>query len=518
MAFLLLPCGAALLALTLIFPKIGFLEWIAAFPALLFLFGKKSPEKRAFGRYYAYGFLFFYTFYLVVFHWFFALYPMDFAGVEKSTALFLVVFFWLGLSLLQAVVAAFVFPLFHLLSTTRLVRRVPLLTPAVFAALYAVFEWLQTLTFAGVPWGRLSLGQSACGVLLNGAAIAGSYLITFSVLCVGGYVAFAVLHLDRVKIAAVCALSIFRLNVALGGIGYAAAQPKGKESVKVAAVQGNLGSSRKWESDSRAKSLEIYERYTAEAAARGAAVVVFPETFIPEIFSAETPLGKYIVRLAVTYCVTVVCGAFEDTGEAQANAVFAVFPDGTVSETVYRKRHLVPFGEYVPLRGLVETLIPPLADVGMLDDDLVAGESSAVIETPAGKMGTLICFDSIYESLTRDSARDGAEFFVLPTNDSWFLDSAAATMHLSQARLRAVESGRPIVRAADTGISAVIAADGSVSSVVPALTEGMSMGEITPTTARTPYTVCGNWLIAFFLIFLLSLPAHTLLCRRRERD
>jgi apolipoprotein N-acyltransferase len=212
------------------------------------------------------------------------------------------------------------------------------------------------------------------------------------------------------------------------------------------------------------------------------------------------------------------CGAF-DTAEdgASANAVFLAFPDGTLSETVYYKRHLVPFGEYVPMRDLVEVLVPPLADIGMLSDDLAAGKDSAIFDTPLGGIGTLVCFDSIYEALTLSSVRDGAEFLVLPTNDSWFLDSAAAYMHHAQARLRAIEGGRYIVRAADTGISSVIAPDGSVDAELPPLVEGVSISTVHPTSSRTLYSYIGNLFVYLLLAALTVLFFHRVWIKYKEK-
>ena len=159
-----------------------------------------------------------------------------------------------------------------------------------------------------------------------------------------------------------------------------------------------------------------------------------------------------------------------------ADAATVVYPDGSMDEVVYAKRHLVPFGEYVPWRPLIEVLIPPLTEINMLSSDFAPGEGTALVSTPFGKVGGLICFDSIYECLTLDSVRDGAELLVLPTNDSWFTDSAAVYMHSAQARLRAIESGRWIVRSADTGISSVIDPRGRSHEELAPLVEGMAPG------------------------------------------
>ncbi len=505
---LLLPLGGVLTALTLIFPRIGFLEWFALIPSLLFLFGHLERKEAPLRRYYALGLLFFFSFFFTVFHWFLRLYPMEFAGVTKGEAVVLVLICWIGLSLLQTVIAAFSFPLFAFLWRSEPVRRVRMLTPFLFAAVYTVFEWGQTLGWFGVPWARLPLGQANCGVLWNSAALFGSYFLTFALVAVNGLAAYAILHLDRVRAAAIACAAVFLINLAAGAVGYLTAGNEESNSITVAAVQGNVGSSVKW-GDGVEKSFEIYEKYTALAVEQGAELILFPETFIPHYITETSALGHYVSGLAERYDVTILCGAFHQNDEGLVeNAVFAFFPDGSISDTVYAKRRLVPFGEYVPMREVVEFLVPPLADIGMLTSDLAQGEGSQLISTEQGEIGALICFDSIYEELTLDSVRDGATLLCLPTNDSWFMDSAAVFMHLRQAQLRAIESGRYIVRSADTGVSAIISPDGKTAAEVEPLVEGMSLSTVRAIDTRTLYSYIGNLFVYLLLGALAVLTSQ----------
>ena len=110
----------------------------------------------------------------------------------------------------------------------------------------------------------------------------------------------------------------------------------------------------------------------------------------------------------------------------------------------------------VPLQKFIETVIPPPANLVMTRDPVLPGTNSAVHITPYGKIGSLICFDSIYENLSADSVRDGAEIIAISTNDSWFDGTVALRQHVAQAVLRAIETDRYILRSANTGISCVI--------------------------------------------------------------
>lgn len=514
---LLLPASGALMALCLIFPAIGFLQWFLMIPALLYLFGhieKSAPRKR---RLYGLGFSYFYPFYLVVWHWFIELYPMDFIGVTSSAvAVLLIAFCWLGLSLLQASLSALIFPILGAILHTRIAKKLTILTPFLFALVYTVAEWAQTLTWAGVPWGRLSLGQAACGVLFNSAAVLGSYFITFAIVSVNALAAFSILHLDRVCALAICAAAVFLLNLSCGIVGYATAQGDSGDPITVVAVQSNRGSQSKWE-DHAENAFDQYERHVREAAESGADVVVLAETFIPATISKQSVLGAYVSYLARTYDVTLLCGGFCEVGNETYNGLFTVYPDGRISDTVYFKQRLVPFGEFVPFRGLVQAVFPPLADIGMLSEDLTAGQESIVTDTAYGRMGALICFDSIYEELTLEAVRNGAEVICLSTNDSWFLDSAGVYMHHTQARLRAIESGRYIVRSADTGISSVIAPDGRVQNELAPLVEGNVTGTVYARTSRTLYSYIGNTFVYLLIAAELAIFADAAVLAIRKR-
>lgn len=520
--WLALPASGALTGLAVALPQIGFLSWLSMIPALAFFFLAARDRNVRYRRLYLYGFCYFFTFYITVFHWFLNLYPMEFIGVGRAEAVLLVGICWIGLSLLQTVFSALVLPLFGLLCRTLVMGRLTPLIPLLFAAQYTVAEWSQTLTWLGVPWARLALGQIEYGAIVGSAAFFGSYFITFAILLTNGYLALALLQrreLQRSRVAALVAVGAFVLCLLLGTVGYLTANPEEGEPVVVAAVQGNVGSDLKWSVGSRKKSFEVYAKYTAEAAKAGAQLVVFPETFVPDKLTEKSELGRFVINLAQTHQITVFCGAFhEDEEGREYNAVFAVYPDGSIDETVYAKRHLVPFGEYVPWRPFIEFVLPILADIGMLSEDLTPGEGSALFETADGKIGALLCFDSIYEELTRTSVADGAELLLLPTNDSWFTDSRGIYMHHAQARLRAVESGRWIVRAADTGISSVISPDGKAHEAQPPLEEGMALSTAYVRSNTTLYAAVGNLLVWLLIAAVLAVPVSEVILYRKRRN
>lgn len=507
----LLPLGGILTALCLVLPSIGFLQWVTMVPALVWLLAAVAREQRLrYRAFYGAGVLYFLPFYLTIYHWFFYLYPMEFAGVTPAAAAGLVAICWLGLSLLQTVFSALIFPLFSYLSHTCALRRAPLLLPFLFAAQYTVAEWGQTLTWMGVPWARLVLGQIEMGFFANSASLFGAYFLTFALVLCNALIAYLILYREKWRFCAFSAATVLVFSFGAGAIGYAVTPRQVGDPLVVAAVQGNIGSSQKWNEKNNIRTMEVYERYTAEAAAAGASLVVFPETFLPYTLTQNNWVGEFVCELATTYDVTIMCGALHRADGERYNGTFTFYPDGSMDEVVYAKRHLVPFGEYVPWRTLIEVLIPPLTEINMLSDDFAAGESTALVHTPFGKVGGLICFDSIYERLTLDSVRDGAEILVLPTNDSWFTDSAAVHMHSAQARLRAIESGRWIVRAADTGISSIIDSRGNSHEELAPLVEGVSIYTAYTSNVRTLYSYIGNSFVYLLIAALAAIPASEL--------
>ncbi len=500
--------GGLLTGLTLVFPQIGFLEWLTMIPIFLGAYRLGTCETIGLRRTYWYGFLTVFAFYFVIYHWFVYLYPLDFAGMSEAASLVVIFAGWVGLSLLQAIPGGLIFLFFKLLHRTPLFERLSILRPVVFSALWIIFEWSSTLTWTGVPWGRLCLGQSEYLPMLQSASLFGSYFISLLLLLVNGLLAYAILCYRKELLRAIpcvsVAASLILVNL-LGGLLLQNAKTEPSDTLRVGVVQGNISSHEKW-SGNTTVTKSVYGDLTRAAAAEGAELVLWPETAFPYQINRHSDLQKFVTELAAECKVTLIIGALytDDTGN-KYNVLYEVTPDGGIQEGTYAKRHLVPFGEYVPMRPLITTLIPPLAEISMLQDDLYPGEDSALFETAWGEMGGLICFDSIYEELARDSVRDGAELLLLSSNDSWFRNSAAVYQHERQAMLRAIENGRYLVRSGNTGVSCVITDHGEHLAWIDALESGYLVADVQMQDNVTLYNLIGNTLV--YLCILLCVAA-----------
>ena len=389
----------------------------------------------------------------------------------------------------------------------RLAAKFPLVRPAAVGGLWAVYEWTQNLGWFGVPWARLPLAQTRNIVWLQSASLFGSYFVTFVFVAFNAYLAYAFLVPDKRKAASAVAVSIMLANTVTGSILIAVGLYNG-EKITVAAVQGNISSVEKWEADSLSKTMEVYEKYTRKAAEAGADIVLWPESAIPLTISPTNPLALEISEIAKETGVSIFVGVLTAKDQNNFNSIMYFCADGSISDTLYNKRRLVPFGEFVPMSGLIETLIPPLAELVLSGADATPGTDPAVVEIDGGKYGSLICFDSIYEQLAIDSVREGAELLCVSTNDSWFADSAALYMHNSQSQLRAIETGRFVVRAANTGVTDVFDTKGKVVASLEPHTEGQVTAEVRLIRGKTLYTLIGNLFVYLFIALFGGVLLH----------
>lgn len=511
--FVLLALGAVATGLTLVCPEIGVLEWITLVPAGIMLLRLADSDTRL-RRTYLWGLYFFMCYGMTNFHWFFELYPLEFTGMSRAAAVVVVLAGWIGLPLLQALAAALIFPITAALCRGGIVRRCPLLKPFIVAALWVTMEWGQTLFWFGVPWGRLAMGQVCLPLTVRSSALFGSFFVSFMIVGVNMLIAQAIVEPPRLRVGLACAAGLLAVQLLLGA-GVTLSYAENEEDVeegsehRIAVLQGNISSSEKWKI-SLDDIMSEYEGLCHKAAEEGAQLIIWPETALPFTMENNPSRTARLSALARECDADLLVGLFtlDDSGEKQ-NSLVLFRRDGTVSDEIYSKRHLVPFGEYLPLRRLITTVIPPLAQVAMLDDDLTPGADSGLIHWDGTTLGSLICFDSIYEQLTRSSVLDGAELIVLSTNDSWFGDSAALRMHCSHDQLRAIESGRTILRSANTGISAIISADGTMSEQLEDNTQGYIVADVRSSTSRTLYMTIGNIVVYLAIAFTVGVYVAT---------
>jgi apolipoprotein N-acyltransferase len=294
----------------------------------------------------------------------------------------------------------------------------------------------------------------------------------------------------------ICGLLV--LFVLLFGYGILRTRPElTATGDKAGVIQGNI--SRKIKEDPRARDyiLQKYRKLTALAALEKPHLIIWPETTIPGYLARDAEIFDFVSRLAAEKNVFILTGAIRrDSENRYYNSAMLLSPDGNIVQS-YDKLHLVPFGEYVPLRGSF-FLKPIASQVG----DFTPGEEFTIFSLPAAegplRFAVLICFEDIFPHLAGGFVRAGAQFLTVVTNDVWFGDTAAPYQHLQASVFRAVENKIMVLRAANTGVSAFIDPYGRIFKLVPAYRKkktfvaGYGTADIFIRPVKTLYRIWGD--------------------------
>jgi len=336
--------------------------------------------------------------------------------------------------------------------------------------LWATLEYGQTYIFLnGFPWELLGNGLVPYPRLLQVADITGVYGLSFLVAFINACL-YRLLSPPRAKrprrypyAVAFCLILAVWLTYGHYRLGQVADLEAKSPKLKVALVQGNIKQGEKWKKEKVAATLERYAELTRQV--KGAQLIIWPETAAPFFFQRTPDLTAQVQAIARENGGALLFGApaweLRAGEERYFNRAYLLSPQGEVLGR-YDKAHLVPYGEYVPLRRY-----PPFSFIGKMVPmvgDFVEGPVGATVDLPEGgvTLGPLICYESIFPYLSRAQVANGARLLINITNDAWFGKTAAAYQHLAMSVLRCVENRVCLARAANTGISAFIDARGRI--------------------------------------------------------
>jgi apolipoprotein N-acyltransferase len=372
--------------------------------------------------------------------------------------------------------------------------------------LWTALEFLRTYLFSGFPWALLGYTQYRQATIRLLASAVGVYGISALLILVNGTVAgLLIWSLYRRGGAGPRRGPLLSLGLAsvavLATVGYGRAiwrDPTGGIPIRIGLLQGNIDQSLKWDRNYQTATLGIYERLVQRTATEKPALIVWPETAIPFFLRREPELSPRVFRLVAETGIPMLTGS-PDVGQDGLlyNAAFLLGSDGRIRGR-YDKRHLVPFGEYVPLQRIFFFLDKLVVGIG----DFGRGRTATVFSLNGTRFSVMICYEVIFPEEVREFVRAGAEFLVNITNDAWFGRSGAPTQHLAMAAMRAAENGTYLVRAANSGITAVIAPTGEILAATGLFTEAALVETIRARTAETPYTRYGDILAWVCLVYL----------------
>ncbi|MEW5250119.1 apolipoprotein N-acyltransferase [Microbulbifer discodermiae] len=374
-----------------------------------------------------------------------------------------------------------------------------------FAALWFLSEWLRSWLFTGFPW--LFSGYGHVHTWLSGWApvvsVYGMGLLlaltaATAALLVSGRLRPLRYRADAVLLTAV--LAIWPLGALLSQVPWT--QTAG-EPLSVGLVQANIPQEKKWLPAFRGETIDRYQEATRNLSGQGVDVIVWPEAALPLLYHQAPNLMQALQRNAEQSGIDLISGLLYDreASSEESRAHRVVYNSAAVfgrTPQVYHKRHLVPFGEYVPLenwiRGTIEFFDLPTSFIRSGPDKqqpLNAGDAT---------WAPLICYEIVYPSLVADSALN-AQVLLTISNDAWFGDSIGPLQHMQMAQMRALETGRYLVRGTNTGVTAIVDPHGRITQRLPQFERATLVGRITAMQGATPFMLAG-----ITLPFALALP------------
>jgi apolipoprotein N-acyltransferase len=355
-------------------------------------------------------------------------------------------------------------------------------------------EFFRGIAFGGFPWVPLGNSQVTVLPVAQLASVLGVYGVSALVAYVNAAIAYAMVTTGRTRTAAIASAAAVLIAVGAWGTMRIAdgALTRGGNTIRVGLIQGNVPQEEKWKADEARRIFTTYLAMTRDAVRRGAQYVIWPESSTPFMFE-EDPVGQAAVRaLAREVHVPILFGSDQEEHGVDGsvrlyNAAFLVSPEGRTA-AVYRKIHLVPWGEFIPMKRLL-FFVSPLVDSFT---DFSPGTAMVMLPIGSHLSSTAICYEVVFPSLMRQAVTGGSELLSTITNDAWYGESSAPYQHFAMASMRAIEEGRYMARAANTGISGVVDPYGRIVEQSAIFEQIALVDEVRFLTVRTIYSRFGD--------------------------
>ncbi len=492
--------GGLLLALS--FPPyptrlLALLALVPVFRYFLIIFpsygGKKGRLKRGFLT----GWFFGITFFLVLLFWIPDLIPassVNLRWVLTPALLLLVMYLGLYSGLFTLAIAAL-----H----GRIGRRALLAAPA----LWAFAEYLRSSGELAFSWGNIAGALLKYPIASQSLFAVGPFGSAMLIVAVNLLVASILFIRERGRRIQAALLLVLLIAGALAGGHFRIRRIDAEieavdQPANVAVVQPNLDLAIKWKPVYRDTIFTEIEELTGKAAALGARLVIFPETAAPVSMSHTRKYREWMRDISREAGVDLYIGYIRHIQEGERWRSFnssGMFNRNGNLVQQYDKINLLQFGERVPFSGW----LPFLERMDFGQANFKRGEDQTIFESPVGRFGSLICFESTYSGYSRDYVNLGADFLVNITNDGWFGGARGPLQHSESAIQRAIENGVTVLRSANTGISMLIDPAGRVVESIGLDREGMLLVSVHKLSSRTPYTLYGQKI--FFGMVILNI-------------
>jgi len=386
------------------------------------------------------------------------------------------------------------------------------------AGSWVLLEFVRANVLTGFPWCLVGYSQYRELPVIQIADLAGVYGVSFLILLANALLYRLLFQrpLKAVRLEAAVAILLLGLTLVYGFHRLSETGDQGR-SLKVTVVQGNIDQSIKWNPSYQAETIRIYQSLSLSSKPFAPDLVVWPETAVPLFFQDGEELAIKVLKTVRESGAYFVFGspAYGRYGDSvhYYNRAYLVSPQGEVIGA-YDKVHLVPFGEYVPLKRYLPFVRRLVVSAG----DFKPGNNLAPLLSSKAGAGVLICYEAIFPELARTMTKNGAEVLVNLTNDAWYGMTSAPYQHFSMAVFRAVENRRPLVRAANTGFSAFIDARGQITQTTELFSEAVISRDLDlERPFLTIYSRFGDWFILVLLTLILIHAGHVLYYGRKIR-
>ena len=398
--------------------------------------------------------------------------------------------------------------------------RMPLYLAA--PVLWICLEYFKSSLLTGFPWENLGYSQYLNLYLIQFADIAGVFGLSFLIVVVNVTLFEVITKRSRREYVLATVVFLFLAAVYIYGVYRLDQVDKVMQNgqvMEVSLIQGNIDQSIKWNEKFQRDTLNSYERLSMKNAPANGGLIIWPETAVPFSFQEMNNLHDQITNLSLATKSWLLFGSVSSlqkkSGDDYFNSAYLLSPSGEIKGK-YDKVHLVPYGEYVPLRNVFPFIKGLTAGIG----DFGTGAGYYPLSLGDKKIGILICYEAILPFAARMYKKRSAELLVNITNDAWFGTTSAPFQHFSMAIFRAVETRLYLVRAANTGISGIIDPGGRIIAQTNIFQEDALKGYIKFVKIPTFYAEYGDLLviICFVLIifyFFWSLKREGKKCQRK---
>lgn len=378
-----------------------------------------------------------------------------------------------------------------------------------FPAMWVLMEYIQNHIITGFGWGSLGYTQWNNLYVAQLASIGSVYAVGFFIALINILLYELIRNRKRPAIAVSAGIAVLVLGIAVPLWGsMRMEEPDMSSSLRVGVVQPNFSLDVKWSREFRTHMLDTQERLTGFAVNEGAQLVVWPESALYRCLVDEIGEVSRIVRSHGVYLLTG-SNHYENTGPSLDddflffNSAFLVDPMGNILGR-YDKRHLAPFGEYVPLQWL----LPFIGKIVPQISDFDAGDKVTIFEIDGRRFAVLICFENSFPHVVRDAGKLRPHFLVQLTNDGWFGQTAQPKQDMAISVFRAIENGTSLIRCTNTGISCFVDPWGRISGIVEShlggtvFVRGISVETISTVAHTTLYKSYGDiWAMACGVLF-----------------